>query len=335
MGVARSLSPMRIVFLGTPQFAVPSLEALVNAGHQVIAVYTQPDRPKGRGNLVAESPVKQAAAAHALPVFQPERIRRPEAFAALRDLGAELMVVVGYGQIIPQSIIDLPRYGILNVHGSLLPKYRGAAPIQWSIANGEVQTGVTIMQIDAGLDTGDMLLKGATSIGAFETAPQLGERLALLGASLLLQAIEDLSQGRSQREKQNSSEATYAPILKKEDGLVRWTSPAREIHNRLRGFTPWPGAFSHFRHSSISLVQVVPVDDPSELSRVPPGAILMHKRRLFAGCGNASVLEILELQPAGKKRMSAEAFLNGYKPAEGECFTSPEPGTATQRGLTA
>src|SRR4051812_37961462 len=211
---------MRVVFLGTPEFAVPSLRALVSSGHSVLAVFTQPDRPKGRGQHLAESPVKREALRLGLPVFQPERIRRPESFEQLRAFQADLIVVVGYGQIIPQSIIDLPRFGIFNVHASLLPKYRGAAPIQWAIANGEATTGVTIMQIDAGLDTGDMLTKVSTPIGTEETAPELSVRLADMGAQVLIATIEQIARADAKPEKQNDSEATLAPILKKEDGRV-------------------------------------------------------------------------------------------------------------------
>ena len=212
---------MRVVFLGTPEFAVPSLEALAGH-HQVVAAYTQPDRPKGRGNQLAESPVKLAAQKLGIAVHQPERIRRPENLELLKSWAADIMVVVGYGQIIPQNIIDLPRHGILNVHASLLPKYRGAAPIQWAIANGETETGVTIMRIDAGLDTGDMLLKASLAIGSAETAPELSARLAPLGANLLLEAIRQIEAGSAKPEKQRNDEATLAPILKKEDGLVDW-----------------------------------------------------------------------------------------------------------------
>ncbi len=238
---------LAVVFLGTPEFAVPSLQALVANGHRVSAVFTQPDRPKGRGNQVSESPVKIAASGLDLPVYQPERIRRAQSVEQLKQLAPELMVVVGYGQIIPQTIIDIPKHGILNVHASLLPKYRGAAPIQWAIANGETETGVTIMQIDAGLDTGDMLLKAKLSIQPDETAPELSARLALLGADALLTAIQQIEAGTSRREKQNNAEATLAPILKKEDGRIDWSRPAPEIYNRLRGFTPWPGAYTSFR----------------------------------------------------------------------------------------
>ena len=304
---------MRVVFLGTPDFAVPSLDALVLAGHSVVGVFTQPDRPKGRGQQVAESPVKQAAVRLGLPVFQPERIRRPESIEQLRSFGADLMVVVGYGQIIPQSIIDLPRRGILNVHASLLPKYRGAAPIQWAIASGETKTGVTIMQIDAGLDTGDMLAKASTDIGPDETAPELSARLAALGAQLLIDTIGAIECGTAIREKQNDSEATLAPILKKEDGRVDWTRPAREINNRRRGFTPWPGAYTTFRGQPLALLRTEALEDTSLL----PGVVRVDGKKLLVGTGDGA-LAVADVQPGGKKRMSAEAYINGYKPQNGE-----------------
>lgn len=305
---------MRIVFLGTPEFAVPSLTALEHNGHEVAAVFTQPDRPKGRGNQIAESPVKKAAAELGIPVHQPERVRRPEVIEQLKDLGAEMMVVVGYGQIIPQAIIDLPRYGILNVHASLLPKYRGAAPIQWAIANGDTETGVTIMQIDAGLDTGDMLLKGALEILPAETAPQLSQRLAPLGADLLLKAIRGIEAADIVREMQNDATATYARILKKEDGQIDWTRTAADTYNRLRGFTPWPGAYSSFRGQQISVLAA----HAAEGRNLYPGSIYSEGKRLLVACGGNTGLQIDELQLAGKKRMQAEAFLNGYKLAVNE-----------------
>ncbi len=206
---------MNLIFLGTPSFAVPTLEQIVAAGHNVSAVFTQPDRPKGRGGQVASSPVKESALRLGLPVYQPERIRRPEPVEQLKQMNPDAMVVVGYGQIIPQSIIDIPRHGIINVHGSLLPKYRGAAPIQWAIANGETRTGVTTMRIDAGLDTGDMLLKWETEIGAEENALELGERMARAGADLLVETLARIEAGSIQAEPQDDSQATLAPILKK------------------------------------------------------------------------------------------------------------------------
>ncbi|HEX4168809.1 MAG TPA: methionyl-tRNA formyltransferase [Bryobacteraceae bacterium] len=300
---------MRVIFLGTPEFAVPSLRALASS-HQVAAVFTQPDRPKGRGNKLAESPVKEVARALGFPIHQPERLRRAPNPELLASLQADLMVVVGYGQIIPQNIIDLPRYGILNVHASLLPKYRGAAPIQWAIASGEEQTGVTIMQIDAGLDTGDMLLAAPLAIHPDETAPELSARLAPLGAELLLETIHQIVDGSARPRKQDDSAATLAPILKKEDGLIDWSRRAGNIYNRLRGFTPWPGAYTSFRGNQLSLVR----GRPAEYTGLRPGLLHADSRRLIVGCGGGTALEILELQLAGKSRVSAEAFLNGYQP---------------------
>lgn len=304
---------MRVVFLGTPEFAVASLEALA-AKHELAAVFTQPDRPKGRGNELAESPVKAAARRLGVPVHQPERIRRPEPMETLRRLAPEIMVVVGYGQIIPQMLIDLPPRGILNVHASLLPRYRGAAPIRWAIANGEAETGVTIMQIDAGLDTGDIMLKRSLAIGAGETAPELSARLAPLGAELLIEAIGHIAHGTAHWEKQDEAQATYAPILKKEDGVIDWRRTATDIYNRMRGFSPWPGAYTRFRGQQLSITAATPVKS----AVLAPGFLQRDKRRLLAGCGGGTVLELLEVQPAGKKRMCAEAFLNGYQIAENE-----------------
>ncbi|MBV9301541.1 MAG: methionyl-tRNA formyltransferase [Acidobacteriaceae bacterium] len=305
---------MRVVFLGTPEFAVPSLETLISSGHEVVAVFTQPDRPKGRGKELTESPVKIAVRSAGLTIYQPERIRRPENLELLKSLAPELMIVVGYGQIIPQSIIDTAARGILNVHASLLPKYRGAAPIQWAIANGETETGVTIMQIDAGLDTGDMLLKAAVPIEPDETAPELSVRLARLGAQLLIRTVEQMIAGTVRRERQDDTEATYAPILKKQDGLVDWSLNARQIYNRLRGFTPWPGAYTMFRGQQLLILKARIAED----LWIPSATLKPEKRRLFAGCGGNSTLELLELQLSGNKRMPAQAFLNGYKPAEHE-----------------
>jgi methionyl-tRNA formyltransferase len=305
---------MRLIFLGTPEFAVPSLQALVAAGHAIPAVFTQPDRPKGRGNKLAASPVKEAARILDLPIYQPERIRRPENVELLASFTADMMVVVGYGQIIPQSIIDIPRYGILNVHASLLPKYRGAAPIQWAIAEGEQRTGVTIMQIDAGLDTGDMLATAEVAVAPDETAPELGKRLALLGADLLVKTIEQIRDGVVVRTRQDDDAATLAPILKKEDGIVNWSQPAGTIYNHFRGFTPWPGAYTYFRGTQVSLLRMKPCDH----GELPPGVLHQEKGRVFVGCGSNSGIEILELQIAGKKAMPASAFCNGYQPARGE-----------------
>ena len=306
---------MELIFLGTPAFAVPTLKMVLQAGHKVLTVVTQPDRPKGRGQVLSPSPVKEAALRQGLPVFQPERIKRPEVVAQLAELPAEAMVVVGYGQIIPQSIIDLPRYGILNVHGSLLPKYRGAAPIQWAIVNGETTTGVTTMRIDAGLDTGDMLLRAKTAIDPEETAMELGERLAAMGAELLVETLARIETLVPQ--KQDASQATYAPILKKEDGLIDWTLPAAAIHNRVRGLLPWPGAYTKFRGQTLHIWKTWGMFPTCP---GPKGRLVRMGKSLQVVCGDGSALELVELQLEGKKRMSGEAFANGQRLQENESF---------------
>ncbi len=304
---------MRLAFLGTPAFAVPTLERLVERGHRVLAVVTQPDRPKGRGQTLAAPPVKEAALRLGLPVFQPERIKRPEAVEYLRLVAPEAMVVVGYGQIIPQSILDIPPLGILNVHASLLPKYRGAGPIQWSIVNGETVTGVTIMRIDAGLDTGPMLLKAETAIGADETAVELGRRLSTMGADLLVEALDALARGRAVPEPQDSAQATYAPLLKKEDGRIDWSRSAAEIHNQVRGMQPWPGAYTTFRGAALHVWRARPVDAGVGHT---PGALKSIKPPVVA-CGT-SALELIEVQMEGRKRMAAADFANGHRLVENE-----------------
>ena len=297
---------MRLVFLGTPAFAVPTLDALAQT-HQVLLVVTQPDRPKGRGQELAASPVKQAATRLGLAVYQPERVRRPEAQAQLASLQPEIMVVVGYGQIIPQSVIDIPPRGIVNVHASLLPKYRGAAPIQWAIVNGEKRTGVTTMQINAGLDTGDILLARVTEIDPDETAVDLSERLARMGAGLLIETLDGLGRAAIAPQKQDDTQASLAPILKKEDGAIRWTEPAKAIHNLVRGLLPWPGAYTRFRGQLLHVWRARMAPDRTAL---PPGHIITGPGFRVAS-GDGTVLDILEVQLEGRKRMSAEAFANG------------------------
>ncbi|MDX1981992.1 MAG: methionyl-tRNA formyltransferase [Bryobacteraceae bacterium] len=306
---------LRVVFLGTPQFAVPTLEAIAGAGHDIAAVYTQPDRPKGRGQLLAAPPVKEAALRLGLPVNQPERIRRPEVIEELAAMRSGVMVVVGYGQIIPQAIIDLPPLGVINVHASLLPKYRGAGPIQWAIANGETITGVTTMKIDAGLDTGAMLLKRETAIGAEEDAIELGRRLSIMGAQLLVETLEGLGDGSITPQPQDNREATYAPILKKEDGWIDWTRPARTIHCRVRGFQPWPGCHTLFRGHGFHIWRARVCDEHASRD---PGALFLRNRQLIAACGGGSALELIEVQIEGRKRMPVSALLNGLRLHEGE-----------------
>jgi methionyl-tRNA formyltransferase len=303
---------MRIIFLGTPEFAVPTLEALVSSGHAVSLVVTQPDRPKGRKQELIPSPVKAAAMRHGIPIDQPERIRNSESQASLKEQSPDAMVVVGYGQIIPQSIIDLAPLGIVNVHASLLPELRGAAPIQWSIARGFKSTGVTTMRINAGLDTGDILLQWETPIGPDETAPELSARLAAAGADLLVRTLAEAIQPKPQ----NNSLATYAPILKKEDGRIDWSNPAQRIHDLIRGFQPWPGAHTSFRGQSLHLWRSRLV--PQKTIDLPPGALIQTQgvsvgHGVFAVAGDGAILELLEVQLEGRKKMPAEVFANGHR----------------------
>lgn len=306
---------MRIVYLGTPSFAVPTLEALLRAGHEVVAVVTQPDRPKGRQGELALPPVKQCAIAHGLPVFQPERVRRAEPVEHLRALAPEIMVIVGYGQILPQSVIDIAPRGIVNVHASLLPRWRGAAPIQWSIVHGDSVTGVTTMQIDAGLDTGRMLLKASTEIGSDEDAIGLGERLSHMGAELLTETLDGLERGSIAPEQQDPEQATYAPILKKEDGRIDWNAPARHIHNLVRGMQPWPGAHTLFR-GRLFHVWIARLAD--ERSSGPPGALRAGREGLLASAGDGRTIELIEVQAEGRRRMHAQEFARGQRLSENE-----------------
>jgi methionyl-tRNA formyltransferase len=307
---------MRLIFLGTPAFAVPTLERVVEAGHQVLTVVTQPDRPRGRGQHASAPPVKEAALRLGLPVYQPERVRRAEALEYLRALSVDAMVVVGYGQIIPQSVIDLAPLGILNVHASLLPKYRGAGPIQWAILNGETRTGVTTMRIDAGLDTGDMLLKEETEISPEEDAISLGQRLSLMGADLLVETLTGLAAGNIVPEKQDPSQASYAPLLKKEDGLIDWSQSAARIHNRVRGLQPWPGAYTNWRGQTLHIWRTKKVAGAGSPGR------FVNLKPLVVACGEGA-LELVEVQLEGRKRISAADFANGQRVAENESLGEP------------
>lgn len=300
---------MRLVFLGTPDFAVPTLNALVAAGHEVLEVVTQPDRPKGRRQELTPSPVKAAALAHGLSVWQPERVRHADSVEHLRALAPEAMVVVGYGQIIPQSVIDIAPLGIINVHASLLPELRGAAPIQWAVARGYEKTGVTTMRIDAGLDTGDIALQWETAIGPDETSPELSPRLADAGAKLLVETLAGLARETIRPVPQDGTRATWAPILKKDDGRIDWTLPAKTIHNLIRGLQPWPGAHTMFRGQSLHLWRSRLAADKRNLA---PGA-LIQDGGVFAVAGDGVCLELLELQLEGRKRMPAGVFANGHR----------------------
>jgi methionyl-tRNA formyltransferase len=308
---------MDLVFCGTPQFAVPTLDALAHAGHNLQLVVCQPDRPSGRGQQVGTSAVKQRASQLGIPVAQPEKIKSNESFRAqLESLTPRAIVVVAYGRILPRWMLDLPPLGALNVHGSLLPKYRGAAPIQWAIAQGERETGVTIIRIDEGLDTGAILLQQKIAIAEDDTAVTLALRLAEIGARLMVETLQRLEQGSLEAIPQDHSQATLAPLLKKDDGRVDFSLPARVIYNRLRGFQPWPGAFTSWRGKNLQIIAATALPAGAELT--PQGRIRVLNGRLLAGCGQDTSLEILELQPEGKNRMSAREFINGYRIQGGE-----------------
>ncbi len=311
---------MLLVFCGTPSFAVPTLEKVLTADHSVPLVVTQPDRPRGRGMEVSVPPVKDAAARLGIAVVQPATIKnnaefRDQLAAIAPDAGIDAIIVVGYGRIIPQWMIDLPRLGNLNLHASLLPKYRGAAPIQWAIANGESVTGVTTMRIDAGLDTGDILMQREISIDLKDTAETLGPKLASIGADLMVETLRGLENGQVRPTPQNHSQATLAPILKKEDGRMDFARTANDLFNRLRGFQPWPGAFTTFRDKTLQVHRAQPSQHALKLM---PGEVAVEGTRLFVGCGTGTSLELLEIQLEGKRRMTAQEFINGYRPKFGE-----------------
>ncbi len=304
---------LTLVFCGTPAFAVPTLEKLVAAGFVVPLVVTQPDRPRGRHMEIAVSPVKQRALQLGLQIAQPDKIKNNEEFRAqLAGINPAAIVVVGYGRIIPQWMIDLPPMGNLNLHGSLLPKYRGAAPIQWAIARGESVTGVTTMRIDSGLDTGDILLQSEIPIAPGDTAVTLAPRMAAVGADLMVETLRGLQAGTIHARPQDNGNATLAPILTKEDGRIDFHLTAREICNRLRGFQPWPGAYTSFRGKNLHIWAAQPV-----ARSLTVGEILVTDN-LLVGCGSGSALQLLEVQMEGKKRMPASDFIHGYHPRPGE-----------------
>lgn len=299
---------IRTVFMGTPEFALPTLEGLLAAGVDLVGVYTQPDRPSGRGKQLSAPPVKQLALAHGLPVFQPHKLRLPEVVEELRALAPDLIVVVAFGQILPKSVLAIPRHGCINVHASLLPKYRGAAPINQAIIDGETETGVTTMYMDVGLDTGDMLVKRTTPIGPFETAGELHDRLSVLGREAMTETLERLCAGTLTREPQVDALSCYAPMLKKEQGLIDWTRPAPELHNRVRGLDPWPGAYTILAGEPLKIGRTRPLDEPHNAA---PGTVLAADRDgVNLACGQG-VLRIGELQLPGRKRLAAADFLRG------------------------
>src|SRR5450631_1912018 len=305
---------MILVFCGTPSFAVPTLERLVEAGHSVALVVTQPDRPRGRGMEVAVSPVKNAAIRLGIAALQPVTIKNNAEFRdQLAAIGPDAIIVVGYGRIIPQWMIDLPRLGNLNLHASLLPVYRGAAPIQWAIARGESASGVTTMRIDAGLDTGDILLQKEISIAPEDTALTLAPRMAAIGAELMVETVRGLQAGTVRPQPQDHARASLAPILKKEDGQIDFQLSAQEILNRLRGFQPWPAAYTSFRGKNLHIWSAQPVERTAATAE-----LLVESGLLIVGCGKESALQLLEVQLEGKKRMPAADFVHGHQPHTGE-----------------
>lgn len=312
---------MKIVFMGTPDFAVSILDALADAGFEISAVVTQPDRPKGRGHAVAMSAVKTRALALGLPVLQPEKIRKePEFVQKLRDMNPDVIVVAAFGQILPKDVLDIPRLGCVNVHASLLPKYRGAAPIQWAVINGEKETGVTTMLMDEGLDDGDILEQKTVALDPKETGGSLFDRLADAGAELIVSTLKKLEKGEITPIKQNDAEATHVGMLKKETGDIDWKKDARSIECLIRGLNPWPTAFSSLDGQTIKIwdADVVSANDNKEAA---PGEILRaDKSGILVRTGDGDLL-IRELQPLGKRRMTAEQYLNGHKIQAGEHFT--------------
>jgi len=326
---------MKLVFAGSPAFAVPTLERLAAGRHDIRSVVTQPDRPVGRMQELRPPPVKEAALRLKLPVFQPEKIKSDESRAFLEKIKPDAVVVVGYGQILPPWLLDLPRYGCVNLHASLLPAYRGAAPIQWAIAHGETRTGLTTMLMDPGLDTGPILLQWATEIGPEETAVQVSERLSARGADLVAETLERLEAGTVTPQQQDNSLASRAPLLKKEHGLIDWSLPSQQIANRVRGLLPWPGCYTGFRGKKLQVWRARP--NPSRpsahaqgheresngareqaVNAPQPGQLIPAGDVLLVACGENTALEILELQLEGRRRMSAAEFLHGARPASGE-----------------
>lgn len=306
---------MRIVYMGTPDFAVASLQRLLDDGHEIVGVFTQPDKPRGRKKILTPPEVKVLAMAHDLPVYQPESFKNESQLDLLRQLNPDVIVVVAYGKLLPEYVLKLPHYGCINVHGSLLPKYRGAAPIQWSVLNGDAVTGITTMYMDKGLDTGDMLLTAQTDIGENETAGELFDRLAEMGAQLLSETLRRLPEGLT-RHPQDNAQATYASMLDKNIVRVDWNKPAQQIHNQVRGLDPWPVAETTCNGMRIKLFQTRKTD---RTSQQPAGTVVEAdaKKGLFVVCGDGAVLQIGQVQAVGSKRMSASDYLRGHAIAQG------------------
>ncbi|MBL0224391.1 MAG: methionyl-tRNA formyltransferase [Geobacteraceae bacterium] len=317
------MSGLRVIFMGTPEFACPTLQKLIDRGDRVVAVVTQPDRPKGRGQHVMSPPVKELAARYALPVYQPHKVRDPDFIETLRNLAPDVIVVIAFGQILPKSLLDIPPLGCINVHASLLPRYRGAAPLNWCIINGETETGVTTMLMDVGLDTGPMLLKRSTPIDGDEDIVSLHDRMSAMGAELLSETLDRLVAGTIEAQEQNDSESCYAPMLKKEDGRINWDRDARSIHNQVRGLAVWPGAYTCL-NGQVLKVYRSKVADGNGL----PGTVVRADRHgIEVACREGSLI-VEELQLAGKKRLEAASFLAGFALPVGALFSGDDAGGA-------
>lgn len=299
---------LNIVYMGTPDFAVPSLESIISSGHNIKAVFAQPDKPAGRGYNLRKPPVKICAEKHNIPVYQPEKLKNSDAETVIKQLNPDIIVVAAYGQILPEGILSLPRLGCVNIHASLLPKLRGAAPIQWAIYNGDKITGITTMKMAKGLDTGDILEQAETDIGEDETADSLHNRLSQLGAQLIVSTLNKLENGSISPRPQGDY-FTYAPLIKKDMGEIDFSKTAREIYNMIRAFTPWPSAFTTLNRRRIKVIEAAVSD---KISKMPAGSVCCTGSVISAACGDGSVIDFSVIQPEGSGKMSAEAFLCGH-----------------------
>lgn len=313
-------SRLKIIFMGTPDFAVSSLERLIAEGHEVVGVFTQPDKPKGRKHILTPPPVKECALLHHIPVYQPESLKHGEAIPILEQTQPDVIVVAAFGMLLKSDVLDFPKYGCINVHASLLPKYRGAAPINACILNGETETGVTTMLMDEGLDTGDILLSETVAIGENETAGELFDRLAVLGGTVLAKTLEAIEAGTLTRTPQDDTQSCYAGMLSKADSPVDWTRAAQEVHNRIRGLSPWPGALTTRDGSPLKLHRSVlaPECSDEKTGCSEPGALYAEQGRLFVRCGDGNYVELLEVQPHGSRAMDTKSYLLGHPVEAGQ-----------------
>ncbi|MCI5856265.1 MAG: methionyl-tRNA formyltransferase [Agathobacter sp.] len=308
---------MKVIFMGTPDFAVETLEAVIKAGHEVVLVVTQPDKPKGRGNAMQASPVKECALAHRIEVYQPRKIREQECVDYLEGFAADIFVVAAFGQILSQELLDMPKYGCINVHASLLPKYRGAAPIQWAVINGEEMTGVTIQQMDIGIDTGDIIAQEEVTLDADETGGSLFDKLAAVGASLCVKAMDEIASGSAIRIPQDESAATHTSMIHKDFGHIDWNKSAKEIERLVRGLNPWPSAYTHLDGKTVKIWKATVSENESGEK---PGCIVdVTKDAILVQTGEG-ILQLDEIQLEGKKRMPCDAFLRGYHIEKGGYF---------------